>query len=344
MITNLIYLLLTTIFTLVTFKVLLNNKKYIDIYDYPDSRKIHSEKILKVGGIGIIFSSLLMLCFYRLIFDEPLFEMSTSEIPILFSTIFLVIGGFLDDLISLNAIKKLFFQLIAISIIIKSGFIFSLTSSNYLNIVFTIALFIVSINSMNLIDGIDGLSSGIFLFFSLSMLILLLNIPAINSKYYIVISIFLGSITAFFITNFPPAKLFLGDTGSQLLGWVMTLSIVHLSSFFENNFQKIYLLSFLSIPLYDVFFIMLIRFYNSEGKLITRIFSVAYPDQNHIHHSLLKNNFNNNSSLLILLTLFFILSLFSLIPIFLGKFHFIFFMIVLIIFILFRVFFKKKEK
>ena len=107
-------------------------------------------------------------------------------------------------------------------------------------------------NSMNLIDGVDGLSSGIFIIFCLSILILLEALPAIHPQYFILISIFLGSMIAFFIINYPPAKIFLGDAGSQLLGWIMALSIVHISSFFEFNYQRLYLFSFISIPFYDV--------------------------------------------------------------------------------------------
>ena len=132
---NIIYFISTVMFTLLVYKLLLSNGNYLNLYDYPNERKIHREKILKVGGIGIIFSCLFMLSVYRLMFEELLFEMTIFESQIFFSTIFLVIGGLIDDLVSLNAPQKLFFQLTAIFIIIKSGFILSLSTDFYINII-----------------------------------------------------------------------------------------------------------------------------------------------------------------------------------------------------------------
>jgi len=167
------------------------------------------------------------------------------------------------------------------------------------------------------------------------MLTLMNFIPAINDQYFILITIFLGAIVAFFFINSPPAKIFLGDAGSQLLGWIMAISIIHLSSFFEFNYQKIYLFSFISIPFYDVFYIMILRF-NKEKGLSGRIRSVINADQNHIHHALLKNGVSNKKTLLTLLILFFILSLLSLIPIYFNSYHLIVFVMILLFFIFFR--------
>jgi len=340
---NIVYLISTLIFTLVIFRLLMSKGISLNLYDYPDDRKIHGEKILKIGGIGIIFSSLFMLCVYRLMFEELLFSMTILESQIFFSTIFLVIGGLVDDLVGLNAYQKLFFQLTAIFIIVKSEFILSLTTNPYIDIIITIIFFIIVINSMNLIDGIDGLSSGIFIIFCFAMLVVLQFIPIIDSQYFILISIFLGSMIAFFIINSPPAKIFLGDAGSQLIGWIMAISIIHLSSFFEFNYQRLYLLSFISIPFYDVFYVMILRFNNKKGKLIRKLFSIVKPDQNHIHHSLLRNNISSNKSLLILLILFLILSLLSLIPIYFESYYSIIFIAIFSIFIFFRFFFHNKE-
>ena len=94
--------------------------------------------------------------------------------------------------------------------------------NNYLfNVIVTTCLFILIINSMNLIDGIDGLSSSLFLLFSLFVILSNNYLDIFSSKYFIVCVIFLGSLLAFIVFNFPPAKVFLGDTGSQLLGGLL---------------------------------------------------------------------------------------------------------------------------
>lgn len=332
---NIIYFIISLVSTLLVFKVLIENGSYLNLYDHPNDRKIHKQKILKVGGLGVIFSSLLVLLFYRIINEEFLLSVTEPESHILFSTIFLIIGGFFDDLIGINAYQKLFFQLIAISIIVKAGFILSISNFYYMNISITVIFFVIVINSMNLIDGIDGLSSGIFMIFCLSMIVLINIIPIVSQQYFILISIFLGSIFAFFLTNFPPAKIFIGDAGSQLLGWIMALSIVYLSLFFDNNYQKIYLLSFVSLPFYDVFYLMILRF-NTPGSFVCKVQSIVSPDQNHIHHALLKNGFSDKKSLFILLVLFLILSLLSLIPIYLSAYYLIVFLFILLLFIFFR--------
>ena len=343
----LLYFILSILFSLFIFRFLLvtNNgdKKFLNIYDHPNERKIHKEKILKIGGIGILFSSLFMLCMYRLINEENFFQMTLIESQILISTIFLILGALVDDLIGINAPKKLFFQFIAITIIIKSGFIFSLSDSTYFNIAITVGFYILVINSMNLIDGIDGLSTSLFILFSLSAVILSSSLSALDIKYYILIVIFMGSVISFLFLNFPPAKIFLGDTGSQLLGWILAVSIVYFSSFYEYNYQRIYLLSFLSLPFYDVIFVMIKRFYIEDGNLFTKLRRVVHPDQNHIHHLLLKYKFNSLQSMMLLICFYALCLAITMIPIFFNAYYLIIFIIVLCLNIIFRLFFEIKS-
>ena len=342
----LIYFISSILFSSIVFKFFLTKKngKLLNIYDHPNERKIHKEKILKIGGIGILFSSLFMLCVYRLVNEEIFFQMNLIETQILISTIFLILGSLVDDLIGINAPKKLFFQLTAIAIIIKTGFILSLSASLYLNVFISVGFYVLVINSMNLIDGIDGLSSTLFILFSLSAIILSFHLSALDPKYYILIVIFIGSVISFLFLNFNPAKIFLGDTGSQLLGWILAVSIVYFSSFFQYNVQKIYLLSFLSLPLYDVFFVMIKRFYQSSGSLIKKLARVVYPDQNHIHHLLLKYKFNSLQSMALLVCFYALCLVITMIPIFFNAYYLIIFIIVLCLNILFRLFFEIKSR
>ena len=108
---------------------------------------------------------------------------------------------------------------------------------------------------------------------------------------------------------------------------------VNLSS---GSFEKIYLFSFISLPFYDVFAVMLVRFNKDVGNINRKLFSILKPDQTHIHHMLLRNDISKKNSLYTLLLFYSITSFLSLIPIYYGGFHFIIFSIVLLIFILFR--------
>ena len=339
MLLYLIYFIASFFFTSFVYKQMLIRKDVINIYDYPSLRKIHNKKILKVGGIGIIFSFLLTLFVYRVLNGEYIFQINSGEIQLAFSLIFLIIGGLVDDYIGLNAPRKLFFQLVSISVLLHSGLCISLFDSYMLNMLINACFYIIAINCMNLIDGIDGLSSGIFIIFSMALIVFANQFPFLDSKYYITIAILMGSILAFFSMNYPPAKIFLGDSGSQLLGWIMAVSVVHASSFYSYNYQKVYLISFLSVPFYDVILVMIKRFTSCEGSVKQKVVRVVQSDQNHIHHILISNNKENKRVLFILLVLFFCLTLMSLIPILFNNYHTIIFYLILFMYVTFRMYF-----
>ena len=340
-----IYFLISILVTAGMFKFLISNNgksQYLDLYDYPNNRKIHTKKILKIGGIVVLFSSLLVLIIYRLLNQEYVLQINTEELDLFISGLFIFLGAIMDDIIGINAPKKLFFQFISILILINSGYLFDLFNSYLFNVIVTTCLFILIINSMNLIDGIDGLSSSLFLLFSLFVILSNSYLDIFSSKYFIVCVIFLGSLLAFIIFNFPPATVFLGDTGSQLLGWIAAVFVIELSSNFILFSQKIYLLSIISLPFYDVFFVMIKRYLIFKGNLFDKIVNIVKPDQNHIHHLLLFAGYTPLKSMLII-TLFYLLCLcVSIIPILFKSFYIPIFVIVLVLNISFRLFFERK--
>ena len=339
-----IYFFISSIFTTFLFKILLTeNNKFLRIYDYPDNRKIHKEKILKIGGIGIIFSSLFVLLLYRFTNGENLFAINQSESLFVISTFFLISGALFDDIIGINAPKKLFFQLIATCTIVSSGFLLEIFNNQLSNYVLTIALFILIINSMNLIDGVDGLSVSLLLVFIIFNSMIYYYVPILSSKYYIIISIFSGAFFTFLVFNFPPANIFLGDTGSQSLGWIFALFVIHTSSSFDYPSQKLYVLSFVSLPFYDVLFVMLKRFHSSNSSFLERMIRVVKPDQNHIHHLLLRCDFSHKDCTLLLTFFYFLCSCISIIPILINKFYLLVFVVVLVLNVLFRIFFEYKS-
>ena len=150
-----IYFLISIIITTCIFKFLISSNstsQYLDLYDYPNNRKIHTKKILKIGGIVILFCSLLVLIIYRLLNQEQILQINAQELDLFISGSFIFLGSILDDLIGINAPKKLFFQLISIFILINSGYIFKFFDISFLNLIITVCLFVLIINSMNLID------------------------------------------------------------------------------------------------------------------------------------------------------------------------------------------------
>ena len=342
-----IYFLISILITTCMFKFLINSdslNQYLDLYDYPNNRKIHDKKILKIGGIVILFCWLLVLLIYRLLNQEYILGINAAELDLIMSGSFIFLGAILDDIIGINAPKKLFFQLISIFILINSGYLFELFNNYLFNIIVTICLFILIINSMNLIDGIDGLSSSLFFLFSLFVILSNNYLDIFSSKYIIICVIFLGSLLSFIIFNFPPATVFLGDTGSQLLGWLAAVFVIQGSSNFILLSQKIYLLSVISLPFYDVFFVMIKRYLHFKGNLFDKFVNIVKPDQNHIHHMLLFVGYSPMKSMLII-TLFYLFCLcLSIIPILFKSFYLTTFVIVLVLNISFRLFFERKLK
>ena len=131
--------------------------------------------------------------------------------------------------------------------------------------------FIITINSMNLIDGIDGLSSGIFIIFCLSMLVVLQFIPVIDPQYFILISIFLGAITSFFIINYPPAKIFLGDTGALAIGAALgTLAVLLKKEILLFMIGGVFVAESLSVMM-QVYYFRYTKKKYGEGKRIFRM-------------------------------------------------------------------------
>ena len=135
MLLYLIYFTLSFLFTFLIYKQMLIRKDTINVYDHPNARKIHNRKKLKVGGIGIVFSFLFILFVFRILNGEHLFKINVFETQISISLIFLIIGGFVDDIIGLNAPRKLFFQLTSIAILIYSGLCFSFFNSYLMNLI-----------------------------------------------------------------------------------------------------------------------------------------------------------------------------------------------------------------
>jgi len=175
------------------------------------------------------------------------------------------------------------------------------------------------------------------------MLVMFAHLSIINPKYYIIISIFMGSVLGFFILNFPPAKLFLGDAGSQLFGWVSAISIIYLSLQFNNNALKVFLLSFISLPFYDVFFVSFRRFYSCKDlSVIKRCISIVQPDKRHIHHLFLIYGFSFKHSLLLLLLFYFINLAICILSFFTIGAYIFTFMFILILNIALRIFFEFK--
>lgn len=287
------------------------------LLDLPDSRKVHTKPIVRLGGISIYLGFLISnLLTYSLTFYQDNIQLRGNSIIILVGTTLFFAIGLIEDLKNnIDPFKRLILQFIATTIIWIYGFKISSISLNLFNagfdqIIFSdfvsillTSIFIVgTVNSINWIDGIDGLACGISLISLVSILFL------INPIFYPIILSLIGSSLAFMKFNFKPASIIMGDSGSYLLGFSLSsLSILASSDpnsiSFTGNVNPYVVFLLLLIPLFDMTRVIFMR--------ISKGLSPFYPDKSHLHHLLADFGFNYGKIILCLYSISVISCLFA---------------------------------
>lgn len=258
-----------------------------NLFDIPDDRKIHTYPISSLGGIGIFAGFILAVLIVP--------NYAVAEIQYMLAA-FLVIFflGMKDDIVVLTPMKKFLGQIIAVSLLMFKGNLIITGMHGFLGIqefppmigvVFTFFTILVITNSFNLIDGVDGLAGtlGLFSTFVFGSYFLLAN-----EVFYAVLAFSMtGSLLAFLIFNVAPAKIFMGDTGSLLLGIVNSILVI---KFIEIASRPDAIISLPSAPAIG-FAILFVPLFDTLRIFSYRVFhrrSPFSPDKNHVHHLLLE--------------------------------------------------------
>jgi UDP-GlcNAc:undecaprenyl-phosphate/decaprenyl-phosphate GlcNAc-1-phosphate transferase len=261
----------------------------LDLVDYPNQRKIHTNPVLLIGGLIIFFS----LSFYFFFF-----EYATYELNIFIFSLFFLILGFLDDLYDLNHKIRFFFQILIIIcylyyskiLITDLGQIYPNLTLNLGTLSFFITFFLTLafINAFNFIDGADGVSSGLLLVSILCFLISLFyfdqnNISFILEPLAILLLLFL-IVNLDLLKKFGIQKFFLGDSGTYFLGFFYSsLLIYHIQI---DSIEPSIALWCNSIIIFDFVTVIIKRLIKRKNPFIF--------DNTHLHH-LLRNNFISDS-------------------------------------------------
>ena len=271
------------------------------LFDLPDSRKVHQVPVPRLGGISFFPVILISSCFIlgvRVSTGFPIVELPAHEF--LFFTVggmMLFLIGVADDLIGVGYRYKFLVQIIAAFLIVCPGEWFNTLGGLFgiyelpvaLGVLFTLFVVVYITNAINLIDGIDGLASGLSCI-ALSVLGIICMVEG-DEIYAQLAFATLGVIVPFWFYNvFGNAKrghkLFMGDTGSLILGYIISLLVIHLSrndmseANEEAHSHMVLAFSTLIVPLFDVVRVVIHRL--REGK------SPFLPDKNHFHHKLLR--------------------------------------------------------
>lgn len=264
--------------------------EHIGAMDVPNERKVHKEPMPRLGGLGIYAGFLLGY----MIFGEQTPTMNA----ILIGSFILLITGIIDDIKPLKASHKLVGQIIAALIVVIYGNLLLRDASFFgLYIDFgmftypiTILFILGCINCLNLIDGLDGLAGGISSIFFLTIGIIAYFQGRIGLS-VVLTFIMLGSTLGFLVHNFNPAKIFMGDSGSMFLGFI--ISVITLLGF------KTIITSSIIIPL----FILIVPILDTICAIIRRKLkgeSIGTPDKSHFHHQLLRRNYSVKTTVLII--------------------------------------------
>ncbi|MFC1668646.1 glycosyltransferase family 4 protein [Chlamydiota bacterium] len=258
------------------------------LIDRRSTRKIHTRIVTRFGGFAIyigVFFAILAGFYANLGLEKP--DFAIFKIIFIASTLILFLGIY-DDAKGANAWIKLFVQLLATLILIRSGFIIKIISNPFgspiklgnLGIPITILWFISITNAINLIDGLDGLANGIVFICSIALFpVFFITSKTMPAFFSLAIA---GACLGFLRYNFFPAKIFLGDTGSMFLGFSLASLAILTNHKTTITLGLLVPLIGLGIPIFDTTF-----------AFFRRVIKRKHPfkaDNEHIHHFLLKKN------------------------------------------------------
>ncbi len=259
------------------------------LYDVPDDRKKHAKRISPLGGMAIFGGMIISFVFFTAHLANPALNSVLVALFILFIT------GVKDDLYPLTPYKKLVGQLLAVLIVVLQGDIrlesfYGLLQIHelhyWVSVAITVFFFLAIVNSFNFIDGINGLSSSIGIVISLTYAFWFYYL---GEDLFLILSLTIaGSQLAFLRYNLIDAKIFMGDSGSMIMGFLAAILTIYFLQANERA-QEVLLLridamlfsfAVIIIPVVDTIRVMFVRVFVLKT-------SPLKADRNHIHHTLL---------------------------------------------------------
>ena len=267
----------------------------IGAVDVPkDNRRMHKKPIARLGGLAIFYGFIIsILCFA---------EIDTALRGVLIGSVIIVLLGIFDDIYGLNALFKFVVQIMAALMVVMHGVridhisSFGMGTNPYIDLgIFAIpitVLWIVGVtNALNLIDGLDGLAAGVSTISTVSLFAISLITRETGAA--IVTAAVAGAGFGFMPYNLHPAKIFMGDTGSTFLGFILAcISIIGLFKGYAVISMAVPFL-ILGLPIFDTAIAILRRIMRGQSPM--------HPDRGHVHHRLIDMGFDQKQTVSILL-------------------------------------------
>ena len=288
---NLKIILVVFLVVVILMPVVIKIANHVNALDMPNERKVHKEPMPRLGGLAIFFGFLVGY----MLFCTPTTQMNS----ILIGSFILILVGIFDDIKPISPKIKFSGQLLSAIILVFYGNVIMQELSAFgLYINFGIfakpitVLFVVAvINCMNLIDGLDGLASGIADIFFMTITIIATLMGSYGGLDSALTLIMIGATSGFLLYNFHPAKIFMGDSGSMFLGYM--ISVISLLGFKNVTLTSFFIpIVILAIPILDTLFAIIRRLLKGQ--------SFAKADKEHFHHQILKMAGNQTKTVLII--------------------------------------------
>lgn len=282
--------------------------------DVPDEkRRVHDHPIPRMGGLAIFIAFILSVLIFA--------DITRQVQGILIGAVVIVIVGVIDDIIPLSAMLKFTVQIIAAVIAVYYGVEIQILSNpnvfssnpildlGIFSIPITILWIVTTTNSVNLIDGLDGLAVGISAISSITMIIIAIFVSELNVV--IIMAALAGACFGFMPYNVNPAKIFMGDTGALLLGYILgTMSIIGAFKFYALiSFVVPFLV--LGLPIIDTVFAFFRRALSGHNPM--------KPDRGHFHHKLLDMGLTQKQAVAVMYVISVILGMLAVVVATTGK-------------------------
>lgn len=271
-----------------------------------DERRIHKKPMPLMGGLAIYIAIVIAALIFL--------PLNDTLISILVGATIILVSGIIDDIKGLSPKLKLVFQIIAGLVLIYGGvkvdFITNPFSKDYvllylngLSIPITLFWIVGITNTINLIDGLDGLASGVAMISALSLMLVAEKFG--QEEVTILSALVAGACLGFIPYNFNPAKIFMGDTGALLLGFM--LAVISIEGVMKSvaTIAIVVPILILGVPIFDTTFAIFRRLLSGR--------SIAEADKGHLHHRLLDKGFSQRQTVLILYGLSAVFGIFAVI-------------------------------
>ena len=296
-------MLISTVIVFFILYFLLNRMaiKY-GLYDKNEFKKNNLIKIPLIGGVCIFVTLIIISSFFSIKDDTYLMILLSFGIFVM---------GFLDDSLNLNFKLRFLIQIIFVSfyviffklIITNYGFFNINKNFLFLSLFFTILAIVGTVNAFNFIDGLDGLTSSLFI---VAIIFIKIFVFVNNDNYFFdELDILLVSVFCFLLINkqfIKFGKIYLGDSGSMFLGFIVSIYLIYYSNVYTYIPSSI-VFWFVAVPIYDFFAVILIRILNKKNPMV--------GDNQHFHHVLLNKGYSENFVLIFLVSLSVLFSLFG---------------------------------